>query len=509
MVAAAEAELTEDMARFAHDPLGHVIYSYPWGKPGTDLEHEEVRKWQRKLLTRIGDQLKAGRNLGVVIREAIASGHGIGKSAFVAWIILWALSCYGDARATVTANTEGQLLTKTMPELQKWHRLSVNSHWFSATATALSSNQRGHEKTWRADVTPWSESRPESWQGLHNKGKLVLLIFDEASAIPDTIWDSADGAMTDEGTTILWLVFGNMTRASGRFRECFRKQRHLWGNEHVDSRDVEGTNKTEIQKWVDTYGEDSDFVKIRVRGLPPAQSDLQLIGEDVIDAAYGRHVREDQYNFAAKIIACDPAWTGADKLVIGLRQGLLFQVKAVMPFNDNDGEVANYIARLEDEEQADAVFVDGGFGTGIVSFGKSLKRDWKIVWFGSKSSNPLYRNKRTEMWGEMKQWLKDGGAIPKLPELRDDLAAPQTWIDKNGCIELESKEEMKARGQQSPNHADCLAITFAFPVLPRTRSEANALRRQQFAVTDYDPMDFDRAGALQRAVTDYDPMRGA
>ena len=102
---------------------------------------------------------------------AVASGHGIGKSALVAWIILWAMSTFTDARGIVTANTEGQLRTKTWPELAKWLALCTNRHWFTYTATSLHSSQPGHDKTWRVDAITWSENNTEAIAGLHNKGK--------------------------------------------------------------------------------------------------------------------------------------------------------------------------------------------------------------------------------------------------------------------------------------------------------------------------------------------------
>jgi hypothetical protein len=84
----------------------------------------------------------------------------------------------------VTANTEGQLRTKTWPELMKWHRLLICRHWFECTATAIYSLQPGHEKSWRIDAVAWSETNTEAFAGLHNKGKRILLVFDEGSAIP-------------------------------------------------------------------------------------------------------------------------------------------------------------------------------------------------------------------------------------------------------------------------------------------------------------------------------------
>ena len=217
-----EAQLALDIGGFAYDPLGFVLYAFPWGEEGP-LFDRKIEDWQRDELEAIGEALKAGVSVtdaaARAIRRAIASGHGIGKSAFVSWVILWAVSTLEDARGVVTANTEAQLKGKTWAELAKWHRLCLCGHWFDCTATALISRLPGHEKTWRVDMVPWSERNTEAFAGLHNMGRRVLLVFDEASAIPDSIWDVSEGALTDDNTEIIWIVCGNPTRNTGRFRE--------------------------------------------------------------------------------------------------------------------------------------------------------------------------------------------------------------------------------------------------------------------------------------------------
>ena len=166
----------------------------------------------------------------------------------------------------------------------------------------------------------WSEHNTEAFAGLHNKGKRIVLVFDEASAIADKVWEVAEGALTDEETEIIWVAFGNPTRNTGRFRECFRRYKHRWHHAQIDSRTVEGTNKAQIAKWAEDYGEESDFFKVRVRGMFPSMSARQFISETDVAAAYGRHVPESAYAFAPKIITVDPAWEGDDEFVIGLRR---------------------------------------------------------------------------------------------------------------------------------------------------------------------------------------------
>lgn len=479
-----EDSLIEDMAELSQDPLGYCRYAYDWGN-GELAGYTGPRAWQVDILSVIGDHLQ-GPNRFQPLRIAVAAGHGIGKSALIGMLSGWGMDTCEDCRIVVTANTEGQLRTKTWPEISKWRRLTITEHWWNVPAMSIYSNEPGREKSWRADATPWSEHNTEAFAGLHNKGKRIIVIYDEASKIADKVWEVTDGALTDEDTEIIWIAFGNPTQSTGRFRECFRRYRHLWVTRHIDSRTVEGTNKQYLDEFVATHGEDSDIVKVRVRGLFPSQSAKQFISSTDVDAARARILRPEQYDFAPKILTCDPAWDGDDMLEIGLRQGLHFQILRTIPKNDNDVHIANILANLEDQHQADAVFLDNGFGTGIISAGRTMGRTWIGVWFSGEASDPGCLNKRAEMWKSARDWLKDGGAIDKNDQvLADDLTGPETVPRLDGKIQLESKKDMKARGLPSPGRGDALALSFAYPVAKKSPLERMGLGggRQK----DHDP----------------------
>lgn len=476
-----------------HRDCHRATLTIPFGVTPFSIQRkaERVKEIQPRYLKRWITSIERVEDSKTICIEVNASDHLFlandyivtHNSALIGQIINWGLSTAEDTKIVVTANTDTQLRTKTQPEVGKWFRLSINSHWFNVFSTAIFTTDKLHERTWRADFVPWSKSNTEAFAGLHNKKKRIILIFDEASAIDDKVWEVAEGALTDEDTEIIWIAFGNPTRNTGRFRECFRKFKHRWITRQIDSRDVEGTNKEQFQKWVDDYGVDSDFVKVRVRGMFPSMSAKQFISVDDADLAFGRHLRIDQYDFAPKIIAVEPAWEGDDELVIALRQGLMFKILRTIPKNDNDIQIGNMVAHLEDEEKADAVFIDAGYGTGIVSAGRTMGRNWTLVWFGEKPNDKGYLNKRAEMWGLMKTWIKEGGAIPKDQVLYNDLIGPETVARFDGKIQLEAKDDMKARGIPSPNRADALALTFAHPVKKKS-AFGNTPGR---AVTEFDP----------------------
>lgn len=468
-----EAELIEHVGSFTHDALGYVLFAFPWGEPNTPLADKSgPDTWQRDVLNEVSAKLKAGASLDDAItqavQEAVASGHGVGKSALVSWLLMWAMSTVVDTRGVVTANTENQLRTKTWAELSKWHRLCINSHWFRLTATALFSTAAGHEKTWRIDAVPWSESNTEAFAGLHNEGRRIIVVFDEASAIPDIIWETTEGALTDANTEILWFCFGNPTRNSGRFKECFGRFRHRWHTRQVDSRTVQITNKEQIAQWVADYGEDSDFVRVRVRGVFPRAGSTQFISGEHAEGATVRVVQTLPSD--PLVLGVDVARFGDDQTVLSFRKG---RDARAIPWQSYRGldtmEVAAQVAEAVRMHRPQAVFVDeGGLGAGVVDRLKQLRVPCIGVNFGAKPSQQAVqevrvRNKRAEMWALMRAWLP-GGAIPADHDLVADLTSVEYGFDENQAIQLEKKEHMKKRGLASPDLADALALTFAYPV---------------------------------------------
>ncbi len=236
-------ELAAFLGELTHDPVKFVYAAFPWGEG--DLAGKKPQEWQLSVLALIRDGLA---DISTAIRIAIASGHGIGKSACVSWLILWAISTHEDTRGVVTANTDTQLRAKTWAELAKWYRLFIAKDLFKLTATSIFSIEAGHEKTWRIDAIPWSKDNPEAFAGLHNQGKRILILFDEASAIIDEIWTVAEGATTDSDTEVVFAAFGNPTRNQGRFFECFNSQAKYWKHKQIDSRNVAISNKQQLNE---------------------------------------------------------------------------------------------------------------------------------------------------------------------------------------------------------------------------------------------------------------------
>lgn len=455
-----------------------MLGAFPWGEEGTSLEaFSGPEAWQTQILRDIKDGLL---DINTAIQLARASGHGIGKSACVSWIILWAFATAPDTRGVVTANTETQLKTKTWAELGKWFNLFIGREHFHLTATALLSKDPSRERTWRIDQVPWSEKNTEAFAGMHNKGKRLLLIMDEASAIPDMIWEVAEGALTDSETEIIWLAFGNPTRNTGRFKECFPGGRfaRAWKTAAIDSRTVSITNKKQIQHWVDAYGEDSDFVRIRVKGVFPRTGEMEFISSADVEAAMQRDVTTSITDPLA--LGIDVARYGAAESVIALRKGRDARSIAWQYYRGlNTVELATKVHEANLSYSADGIFIDGGgVGGGVVDNVRHMHLFCYEVQFGSKddvggwatgNDGEKYANKRAAMWGAMRAWLKQG-SIPNDPELKAQLVGPTYTYNNRNEIVLESKEDMLKRGVSSPDRADALALTFAYPLSPHQRA---------------------------------------
>lgn len=453
-----------------NDPLLFVQKSFRW-KNGALANYEGPDKWQVQILSDMRDRLSKGESRTQVIRIAVASGHGIGKTALVAWIILWAICTYPDMKGVVTAETKNQLITKTWSELHKWHNLCLFRDWFEVAAESIFSTQQGHKYTWRIDAIPWNENNTDAFQGLHNQGKRILVLFDEASVIAQKIYEVTKGALTDKDTQIIWCIFGNPTRPDGPFFDAFHKERHRWITYNIDSRTVKITNKELLQQYVADYGEDSDFVKVRVRGVFPSASAKQFISREEADTAMNREVGYVNYRNTIAILGVDVAREGDDRSVIATKIGR----DCTMPlkvFRNLDGpqlgmQVLMYANELLQRgiPQVHINIDYTGVGASPYDWLKDKVHHLNKVISASQSTNPQrWANKRAEMWDRMRDFIRDDGCLPKSEELAEDLTIPEKLIDQKGLLLLESKDSMKRRGMNSPDTADALALCFAIPI---------------------------------------------
>lgn len=471
-----EITLARRIGEFRYSPRDYARFAFPWGSE--KLPEPGLRTWQDEMLHEIEEHLQNPVTRHMPLRIARSSGHGIGKSAGISIVNKWGLDTCVDTRIVITANTEGQLLTKTSPEIAKWNQLSITSDWFKANAMSLSSLQPGHGQSWRSDLVTWSERSTEAFAGLHNKGKRIILLFDESSGIIDKIWEVSMGALTDEDTEIIWIALGNPTKNTGEFRQAFGKNRALWKTKQIDSRDVEGTNKRYLQQIVDTYGLNHDITRVRVLGQFPSASSMQFIGTDLVEAAKTRELPE-RLPSDPVVFGVDCARFGDDKSVLAIRCGRDARSRPWKVWEHMDAmTIAGDIALEAKRWHPEAIMVDAGNigGAVIDRLRQLLGPDVPVieVWFGGEGGETELdpgitmrtKNKRALIWTKMRHWLARG-CIPETQQLEDDLVGPEYGFDGDQAIQLERKEDMKKRGLASPDYGDALACTFAENIAPR------------------------------------------
>lgn len=406
-------------------------------------------------------------------RTAVGACHGPGKTFNAAGIIHWWMATRPYPRVRCTANTEKQIMSVLWSELAKVHRRAINKDMFQWTKTGFV--LKSAPEIWWAQAIAWSENNSEAFAGIHEK--YVLYIFDEASAIPDIIWEVSQGAMTNPHAR--WLVLGNRTRNKGRFHECFGKNKRRdneedtskWNAFTVSAFDSPRVSQDYINEIEREYGKDSDPYRVRVLGLPPTREDQQFIPIDLFEKAL--HTPPVVYPSDMRILSCDPARFGDDRTVIGFRKGNSAGVIKSTRGQDimkTAGDMFHEIARAKEAgEEYDSVVVDVvGIGAGIVD--RLREQGVKVIEvnFGSKPMDGKCKNLGSELWKRMREWLETGSVTE---EFRDDLIGRQYYFDSSDRLVMERKEDMKRRGLASPDIADMLAMTFVVRHINRLDNE--------------------------------------
>lgn len=486
-----ELDLADAVADFYADPLGFVLFAYPWGEEGPLKDHPGPDKWQEDFLKSVGEEVSRngfdGMKPVTPLRRAISSGHGIGKSVMVAWLVDWIMSTRPHAQGTITANSFQQLETKTWAAIQRWTKLCITGHWFNVTSSRM--YQWENKDSWFCAPQSSKKENSEAFAGQHAADSTSFYVFDEDSGIEEAVHEVAEGGLTD-GEPMIFL-FGNATRNSGHFhRACFGTGRDKWKPQIVDQRESRFTNKAQIEEWIKEYGEDSDFVRVRVRGLPPRASELQFVDQT--------RVWEAQRRTLTTVLSDTPLVAGVDVSdggsawnVVRFRRG--HDARSIPPIRIPGeavrGDRGPFLAKLADVlsnahngQMVAMMFIDSAFGAPYVERLHSMGfRNVQEVRFGSDSPNWNQANLRAYMWNEMKEWLMNGAIDPKDVKLETDLTAPGYHINRQDKLVIESKEDMAKRGVDSPDDGDALALTFAAKVHPNATKKRSVAPQAEWA----------------------------
>lgn len=393
---------------------------------------------------------------------SIKSGHGIGKTAMISWIVIWFMTTRPHCKIPCTAPTQAQLFDVLWPELQKWinkikdDRIKNNFIW---TRTHL--YNKNNPETWFAVAR--SSNKAENMQGFH--ADELLFIIDEASGVPQEIMEVVQGALTNEGA--MCVMTGNPTQLQGTFYDSFYKDRQYWSIYTFSCVDSDIVSNEYVERMKGKYGEDTNIYKIRVLGEFPTEEDDTIIP---MPWAMSAVTNESIYDAKQPVyIGVDVARFGNDKTIITIRSGnkvlslKQYTKKSTMETVGNIMlDINNYI------EKAPKIIVnidDTGVGGGVTDrlrelMGRNEKVSINGINNGSRAFHEAkYVNLGTELWFNMKDNIREWD-IPDDEELIAQLTTRRYKINSNGKLMLESKDDMKKRGLDSPDKADSLSLAF-------------------------------------------------
>ena len=308
---------------------------------------------------------------------------------------------------------------------------------------------------------------PDAMRGVGLDGVVV----DETAQMRSEVWgEILRPALADKGG---WALFIGTPKGINLFSQIYFAAiaDPNWMAVSYTVNDTKALSDSEVQAMREVMTE-NEFRQEMLCDFAAA-SDDNLIAMDLVSAAMSRKLRSSEFEFAARVLGVDVARQGGDRTVLFPRQGLAAFSPVVLQ-GANAMEVASRVAQAIDKWEADACFIDGsgGYGAGVIDRLLQLGYTPIEVQFGGKALDNRFTNKRTEMWWEMADWIKRGGMLPNLPGLRAELCAPTyDYANAAGKLELERKDKIKERIGLSPDLADALALTFAYPVTPRERNE--------------------------------------
>lgn len=420
---------------------------------------------------------------------------GPGKSAVLAWIGLNFLSCYGEIgehpKGAAVSITQENLRDNLWAELSKWQgRSQFLSEILTWTASRLFA--KDHPETWFMSAKSFPKSADpdtlgKTLSGIHSK--YVLFLIDESGAIPPPVGKAAEQALSNCGFGRI-VQAGNPISLEGMLYAAATSEQWYVISITGDPDDPERSPRIDLdwaKEQIRLYGRSDPWVKAYILGQFPDSSINTLLSITEVEAAIGRHLGKDQYEYSQKRLGIDVARFGLDSTIIFPRQGLA-SFKYVEMRAAKTNEIAARVMAAKKKWYSEMEFVDdtGGFGAGVIDSLQMAGQNTQGINFSSKATDPRYYNKRAEMWFEMAEWVKRGGALPDCRILKKELLAP-TYSFHNGRFILESKDQIRKRLGFSPDRADALALTFALPDMPAGTYEGQALGIRSEYKSDYDP----------------------
>jgi hypothetical protein len=444
-------------------------------KFAVDVFGIEPDQWQVDAMQALGGEYNSARRL------CMRACTGPGKSATLAWMGWHRLTCFASTgehpKGAALSITADNLKDNLWAELAKWQaRSPFLSSAFTWTKEKIYAND--HPETWFLSARSFAkdanaEAIGRALSGLHSKYPFILL--DETGDMPVSVGRAASQILTGNPRDAAIIQAGNPTSTTGLLYESCTKAAEQWRVITItaDPDDPRRTPRVSVEharEMIDTYGRDNPWVMATILGLFPPTGFNALLGVDEVEAAMNRAYKADQIKAAPIVIGGDVARQGDDASALIVRQGRQAFPFRMLRIPDIMLLAHQFVLELN-EKNADAMFVDetGGYGAGVVDAMRQLGHPVIGVQFSGKASDYRYYNKRAEMYFEMAQWVKAGGALPPDPQLKEELCAT-TFVHQGDKFRIVDKDLIKEQIGRSPDKADALALTFAHPVMPKQRS---------------------------------------
>jgi len=391
-------------------------------------------------------------------RVAVKSCQGAGKTASLVWLTYLFLLTQPDCRILITSPSYQQLGRVFSTELEKWRdRMPpLFKDFFEITKERV--NLKGKSYQAAHLVTAKAENR-ESLQGGHAENYIILA--DEASGIDEDVFDLLYGTL-GTGSGGRFIMTSNPIRNSGRFYQIFAEEVKPWVRLTFSASRSTQVRKEWVEDMREFYGEDSDIFSVRVMAEFPRVSEEQFIPTNYVEEAIKNTLRLAEYAGFDRIIGVDVARFGSDRTVLCCRQGRkLLDVTSYQGLDTM--EVAAKVLDYYKKWNAQTIFVDSiGIGAGVFDRCRQLALPVIEVIVSTKSTDPKqYYNLRSQLWGEMRDWLSNGADIPDNKSLKNQLISMTYGYNGKMQIQLHTKKDMKSMGLESPDLPDSLALTFA------------------------------------------------
>jgi phage terminase large subunit len=426
---------------YKRDPVGFA----------EDVLKLKLDLWQVQFL----EKIQAGCK-----RIAIASGNNAGKTFAVSALAIWFLVTRPQANVFATANTASQLYDVTMNTMRIIAQNSIISNWFTFSQGKI---QLIESDTQFISAKPNNAQKPESIQGRH--AEHFLQIVDEASAIEPPIWDALNGNCTTSNS--IWVVIGNPTRTETPFHKIWKKELPNWVRMNIDTRSCLYASKEWIGDLINEYGENSDIVKVRVKGEFPLKGAQSFLSTEVISKCYALTFEKLVYYHEPVVLGVDVGRQG-DYSVIVIRQGRKIHKILKYKFEDDLMALAEKIRDIYNENEALKVLVDAnGMGWGVHDRLKQLIPGYNVIAVNTseKSSDPTkWLNKRQELYSIGKDLLTEGIDLCNdyAEEVTEELSSIETYFDNRNRICVEKKDEIKKKIGRSPDATDALFLALSF-----------------------------------------------